>query len=438
MTRVSQLVAACALCALLASYACAAQSANPPKSRTVPDPAAQELNRLLASAQEALDRQDYAAAAQNYQDYLAKKPDDAIVHYDLGYAYTGLQRPSDAKAEYEKAISLAPKMPAAYLNLGLTLMSTDPKAAVEPLQHAVELMPGEARPLLYLATALERSGQLPEAVRWFQAAAKLDERNYAVQFALGRALLAANRPPEAEAAFRAALALRSDAGEAHLGLARSLNAQKKPEAAAAELAAYLQTNPDDPVARLERAAALVELGKPADALRELDAAAPRGSEGLGALKLRAQIYFAEKRYADAVPPLEKAAALAPDDKNLAVLLGHAYLESKKYPEALRALVAAYRLDREAPDVQYDLALAEYYTKNYTSALNLLDNLSTHVTLSPPGWFIRADCYDNLGRKAEALESYAKFLQLNKEENSDMYFEASARVRTLTRELREKR
>ena len=139
-----------------------------------------------------------------------------------------------------------------------------------------------------------------------------------------------------------------------------------------------------------------------------------------------------------MPPLEKAAALAPDDKNLAVLLGHAYLESKKYPEALRALVAAYRLDREAPDVQYDLALAEYYTKNYTAALKLLDNLSTHVTLSPPGWFIRADCYDNLGRKAEALESYAKFLQLNKEENSDMYFEASARVRTLTRELREKR
>jgi len=438
MMRVSKLAAGCVLCAILGSPAAGGQTSNPPKKRTIPDPAAQELNRLLAAAQEALDKQDFAAAAQDYQDYLAKKPDDAIVHYDLGYAYSALQRPGDAKPEYEKAISLDPKMAAAHLNLGLTLLGSDPKAAVEPLQHAVELMPGEARPMLYLGTALARAGQLPAAIGWYQAAAKLEDRNYAVQFALGRALLTAQRAPEAEAAFRAALSVRPDSGEAHLALARSLTAQNKPEAAAAELSAYLQTNPDDADARMERAAALAELGKPADALTELDAAAAHGSEGFRALKLRAQIYFAEKRYSDAVPPLEKAAALEPNDKNIAALLGHAYLESKRYPEALRALVAAYRLDPGASDVQYDLALAEYSAKNYTTALNLLDTLSAHVTLSPPSWFIRADCYDNLGRKAEALEAYDKFLQLNKDENSDMYFEASARVRTLTRELREKR
>ena len=33
-----------------------------------------------------MERKDFQAAAQNYQDYLAKKPDDALVHFDLGYA----------------------------------------------------------------------------------------------------------------------------------------------------------------------------------------------------------------------------------------------------------------------------------------------------------------------------------------------------------------
>ena len=82
-----------------------------------------ELNRLLAAAQDAVNQQDYAAAAHDYQAYLAKKPDDAVVHYDLGYAYTAMQRPADAKAEYEKAIALDPKMASAYQNLGLTLDS---------------------------------------------------------------------------------------------------------------------------------------------------------------------------------------------------------------------------------------------------------------------------------------------------------------------------
>src|SRR4029077_9442433 len=106
---------------------------------------AQALDHLLEAAQQAIDKQDYASAAQNYQDYLAKKPDDATVHYDLGYAYTALHKPADAKTEYEKTISLDTKMASAYQNLGLMLLTTDPCAAVAPLQKASELLPEDAR-----------------------------------------------------------------------------------------------------------------------------------------------------------------------------------------------------------------------------------------------------------------------------------------------------
>jgi hypothetical protein len=40
--------------------------------------------------------------------------------------------------------------------------------------------------------------------------------------------------------------------------------------------------------------------------------------------------------------------------------------------------------------------------------------------------------------APALDAYQKFLQLNKDETSDMYFEAAARSRTLARELKDKK
>src|ERR1700722_13055422 len=128
------------------------------RKHIVEDSAASKLGDLLNSAQAAIERQDYATAAQNYQDYVAKKPDDATVHYDLGYVYTALHRPADARTEYQKATSLDPKMAEAYQNLGLTFMPDDPAEAVEPLQKAAELEPSDARKKWLLGTALEMSG----------------------------------------------------------------------------------------------------------------------------------------------------------------------------------------------------------------------------------------------------------------------------------------
>jgi Tfp pilus assembly protein PilF len=78
--------------------------------------------------------------------------------------------------------------------------------------------------------------------------------------------------------------------------------------------------------------------------------------------------------------------------------------------------------------------AEYLNKNYAATLHGLDVLAQKETPPAGSWFVRATCYDKLGQAAPALEAYKKFLELNKDENSDMYFEATARVRTLTREL----
>jgi tetratricopeptide (TPR) repeat protein len=438
----SKPLAWCALFALLcANHGACAQTVGVSKKRVPSDPAAQALNQLLADAQAAIDKQDYATAAQNYQDYLAKKPNDATVHYDLGYVFTALKKPADAKGEFEKAISIDPKMGPAYLNLGLTLMSSDPAAAVEPLRHAAELMPEQARPKFYLGTALARSGQLAPAIESLQAAAKLDAKDPEIEGALGDALLSAKRATDAEAAYRSALALHPQGpalGLDHIGLARSLIAQKKLDEGAAELAAYLETQPTDTKARVERASILVDLGKDDDALAELDRAAAAGPEGLRALKLRAQIYWAKKRYDEALPVLEKAAVLAPQDANIAALLGHAYLQKKLYPNALQELSIAYKADPNATDVLLDLVAVEYQVKNYSVTLQLLDALAKRTELPPGSWFIRASCYDNLGQAVPALDAYQKFLQLNKDENSDMYFASTERARVLARELKEKK
>ncbi len=429
--------------AALLAFAGAASSQTVGTSRTkIPqDPAALELNRLLTAAQDAVGKNDYASAAQDYRDYLAKKPDDAVVHYDLGYAYTALQKPAEAKSEYEKAIALDPKMAAAYQNLGVTLIPTDPAAAIEPLQRAGELMPEDARTKWLLGVALEATKKDALAIQQYEAAEKLDAKSVEIHNSLGFALLRAGRAGEAETEFRAALSLLppeqpagAAADQAHKGLLQALLAEKKTDDAATESGAYLAAHPNDASVELEHASLLVEAGKDDEALAELDKAATAGPESLRALKLRAAIYFHKKQYDNAVPVLVKAVALAPQDAELRAQLGHAYLQKKDYENAVPTLVVALNMNQQNIDALKDLVAAEYLNKNYPAALHGLDLLAQKETLPMGSWFVRATCYDKLGQVALALEAYKKFLEMNKDENSDMYFEATARVRTLTREV----
>jgi Flp pilus assembly protein TadD len=435
------LACCCAVCVFLgAAAAGSAQTVGTSRTRIPQDGAAVALNNLQAQAQAAMDRKDYEAAVTAYQEYLSKKPDDATVHYDLGYAYTAMQKSAEATKEYEKAISLDPKMAAAYQNLGLTLLTSDPAAAVAPLQKAAELLPEDARAKWLLGTALETNGKLDLAIDQYEAAKKLDNKDPDIQASLGGALLRAGRPAEAESAFREALSLNlvgAAAGQAHIGLAQALIAEKKIEEAAKELAAYLVSRPDDANARMELAGELAELGKNDEALAELDRATAGAPENLRALKLRVHIASQRKHYDDAIPALQKAIALAPQDADMVAQLGHIYLEKRDYTNAANELIVAFKMNPASNDVLGELVTAQYLNKNYSGALKALDVLSQRKTLPMGSWFIRATCYDKLGQPAQALDAYKKFLELNTDLNNDMYFEASARVRTLTRELKKK-
>lgn len=450
-TSFSKPLARCALGAVLGSLCCAsfahatlAQATSSTHKHAAADPEAQALIHLLSDAQSAVDHQDYATAAQDYQDYLAKKPDDAEVHFNLGYVYTAMQQPDDAKVEYEKAVALAPddpKMAPAYQNLGLTLLPKDPAAAVDPLQHAADLDPQDARTKWLLGMALETSGKLAPAIEQYQAAEKLNEKDFDTRLSLGHALIEAGRPADAEPELREALVLQPDSADAprvHLELAECLILQKKDEPAAAELATYLQSDPGDVARRLDRASLLIDLSKNDDALAELDRAANGKPETLRALQLRAHIYYEEKHWDDLIPVLQKAEALAPKDASISAQLGEVYLTKKDYPDAARSLIVAYNLKPGALDVLANLVEAEYQAGNYAGALQALDLLAKQKVLPAPSWYIRASCYDKLGQPVQALDAYQRFLQLNTDQNSDMYFAAAARARELARELHDKK
>ena len=392
------------------------------------------LAPLLQQANDAIDKMDFAAAIDSLQKYISQRPDEPYPHFQLGYAYAGLKRSDDAKQEFSRAIILDPKMAAAYQNLGLVLMDSDPAAAANAFLHAADLQATESRPRFLAGLSLEHAGKFSEAIAQYHAALALSPNDYEAHFALGRALLRSNDAAGAEEQFRAAIASRGDADPARLGLATALLAQKKYEAASDALADYLKLNPGDKSAHFDRASALLNLSRFDEALAELDRSDAGAAPSAETLKMRGEIYIHQQKWKEAGDALKQAISLAPQDSEVAEWIGHVDIEVRDYAAAVRILEQVYARNPQSADALRDLSDAFYLNENYAAALDAMDRLAKLETPKPGSWFVRAICYDKLSRKAEAIEAYQKFLDQDGGQHDTQDFQARHRILVLQREL----
>ena len=405
-----------------------------PGTTASPQEKTDPLASLLQQANEAIDKMDFAAALDPLQKYISQRPDEPYPHFQLGYAFSGLKRLQDAKTEFSRAISIDPKMAAAHLNLGLVLIDSDPAAAAEAFRHAAELQPAESRPRFLGGYSLEHAGKFPEAVEQYRAALALSPKDYEAHFALGRVLLRSDDATGAEEQFRAAIAVRADAAPAKLGLGSALLAQKKYEAAADALAEYLKLNPADRSAHFDRASALLQISRYDEALGELERSDTGGTPSTDTLKMRGEIYMQQKKWKEAGDTLKQAMAASPQDAELAAWIGRVDIELHDYPAAVGILAQVQARNPQDADALRDLADAFYLNGNYSSALEAMDRLAKLETPKPGSWFVRAICYDKLSRKAEAIEAYQKFLDLDGGQHDTQDFQARHRIPVLQREL----
>src|ERR1043166_3894004 len=148
-----------ALCLLIASgtWETRAQTPAAGSGKGTKQRVANPLNDLLDEARKDIDAQNYQAAIEPLQKFVAEKDDFAYANFQLGYVYTALGRGKEARPEYEKALQLDPKMAEAALNLGILLLNEEPAAAIAPLQKAVELLPAQSRPRTLLGLAYEKN-----------------------------------------------------------------------------------------------------------------------------------------------------------------------------------------------------------------------------------------------------------------------------------------
>jgi len=409
------------------------EKTSAPKTQKLKNP----LNDLLDEAQADIDKNNFEAAISPLQKFIAEQPDVAYGHFQLAYVFTALKRTDEARAEYERATTIDPKMSEAYLNLGILLLEKDPAAAVVPLRRAVELLPAQSRPRFLLGVAQERSNDLPAAAASFEGAANLDPHDFETLLHLGQLYLKIKRPVDAEPKFRAALELQPNEPHALLGLAQSLDAQKKPEAAEA-FKNYLATQPSDPAAQVHLVHYLMDQKKYDEALAELDRLDAAKPPTLDSLRARADILIAQKKWDDSIVTIRRAITLAPNDAQLQGGLGRVYMQKRDFASAEKSLKAALQLDQNNLTYWKDLSSTYYLGGNFPAALSTLDVIAKVETPNAGTWFIRALCYDKLNQPKPALEAYQRFLALDQDKNPDQVWQAQQRSKVLSRMLEGKK
>ena len=416
------------------------QQAQNPSSKS-PQTKAQKvqnpLNDLLDEAQAALDKNKFEAAIAPLQKFLAEKPDVAFAHFQLAYAYTGLNRAEEARAEYERCVTLEPKMAEGQLNLGILLLERDPAAAVAPLRRAVDLMPSQSRPRFLLGVALERSGDTVGAADSFTSAVSLDPNDTEALLHLAGIDLELKKFAEAEKKFRDALAREPKSVHALYGLALTLDTQGKPETLDA-YRSYLAVTPNDSRAKKRYVQLLVENKRFDEALAETEKSGSGQAPSLEELRLRADIFVGQNKLDEAVAALKQAIALAPRDAQLHGGLGRLYLQKREFADAERELKIAVQLDKGNVVYWKDLTATFYQAGNYAAALAGYDVVDKMEKPGAGVWFIRALCYDKLNQVQPALDAYRKFLDLDGNQHPDQVWQANQRIHVLEKRAEKKK
>ena len=175
------------------------------------------LNMLAVIA---LRKQEYHEVIEYLNKAIARRPREAIYHYNLGLALLNTGRYPAAVHSLQKAVRLKPDLGIAYSDLCHVLNLLDEiDAAVTAGRHAVRLEPGDARAHTNLAVALEASGSHDEALRRYQQAAELAPTNAVIRKNLGMALMELGNKEAAEQQFREAIAINPGFGEPYRYLA---------------------------------------------------------------------------------------------------------------------------------------------------------------------------------------------------------------------------
>jgi tetratricopeptide (TPR) repeat protein len=217
--------------------------------------------------------EDYHSDVSIWSDTVAKWPQNARAHSNLGGALGLAGRVGEAIAQCEEAVRIKPDYAAAHYNLGNALSQAGrTEEAIGSYEQAVRIKPDFAAAYCNLGNALFQAGRAGEAIGSYQQAVRIKPEYAAAHYNLGNALFQAGRIEEAIRSYQQAVRVKPDFAEAHCNLGNALGRAGKIEDAIGHYEQAKRIKPGYAEAYYNLGAALAIQGKLSEAMTEFVAA----------------------------------------------------------------------------------------------------------------------------------------------------------------------
>jgi Flp pilus assembly protein TadD len=180
---------------------------------------------------------------------------------------------NDGETLFRHALEVTENNDLAHYNLGLALDKKGQLAeAIEQFQETIRLKPDHAQALNNLGIALARKGQINEAIPLLQEAIRLKPDNAEAHYNLGIVLAGNGQTDAAIRQFQEALRLKPDDPDAHNNLGNALGEKGQADAAIRQFQEALRLKPDDAETHNNLGIALARKGQIDAAIRQFQEA----------------------------------------------------------------------------------------------------------------------------------------------------------------------
>jgi tetratricopeptide (TPR) repeat protein len=132
------------------------------------------------------DKQQYAAAIEEYKLALRKNPNDTFAMYNLAVVYQDLGKTDDAENLYQDVLKITEDTFSRINLAGIFYSKANPDEAYRQLAIAADKNPDSAHPLSILGEFKEREGKLAKAEQNYLKALSIDNLHALTHFRLGR------------------------------------------------------------------------------------------------------------------------------------------------------------------------------------------------------------------------------------------------------------
>lgn len=335
---------------------------------------------MYDSAQRAQSAGDLAAAARDYQDFLA----DALRHLADGYVRAG-DYPGGAKL-FEEALAVVPAGKATDLRVAYAqaaLLARDIPTAKTQASAVVAADSKSSIGRLILGEALLQTDNNEEARKQLEAAVALDP-NYKNGLALATADLALSDTKGAAKLFHEMSTGFGDTPAIHLDFGRAYAEAGNPDLAIVEFKKAIALNPRLPEAHYCLGASYLlsqgQVGFP-KAVKEFHRELELNPDDYFSLAQLGYIAFSERNFAEAEQYLKRAASLDPRNPDNPLLLGQVYMQLNRNADAEQSLRKAIALTTDISRNHYQVQRAHYLLGRLLVQTGHLDEAKQEMQIS---------------------------------------------------------